>query len=218
MKNFKIKIGLFSLLAVLAVSVFLTSCEQTVPGVQNVTDISSLTEDELLTKLNSDEDALAFVNAVEELETIMRTALDNSNTSVDMLRGYHDTSDEAALEAMLGNTEFLAVYNEVQIHADKFVQKFPEVGDMLAKFIEHESPVSNSDHLVFSNLEENVVLRGCGCCGKHFWAKNACQAMCIVSGIGCGTLTAVTVWGPYVCALGGFTCAGFCQWYYCDYL
>jgi len=112
MKILKIRLGLFSLVAVLAVSVFLTSCEQTIidsaEAETNSIDNSLLTEDELLAKLNSDEDAMAFILAVEELENIVGNTLQQTNTSVDMLRS--NSQNEAELEALFGETQLLPCY------------------------------------------------------------------------------------------------------------
>gem|GEM_PF-2003892 len=220
MKNFKIKLGLFSLLAILAVSVFLTSCEQTIiDGVQTETDAVSnslLTEDELLAKLNSDEDALAFVSAVEELESIVRNTLQQTNTSIDMFRSH--SQNETELEALFGETQLLAVHSKMEYHAIRFVEKFPNLEENLSKFITHQPSSNYDEHLPFSTLETDITLRGCGCCGANFWAKIACKALCAANGVGCAVLTAVTGWGPYACAVLGLTCSEFCDWYYCEYL
>jgi len=53
MKNLKIKLGLLSLLAILAVSVFLTSCEQ-----ETIFQEQQLTQDEIVAKMQNDSDVI----------------------------------------------------------------------------------------------------------------------------------------------------------------
>jgi len=99
----------------------LTSCEQEVPNVQTEGDIfienSLLSEEELLAKLQADEDAMAFVAAAEELEDIMRTTLKESNTSVDMLRS--NAQNEAELEALFGETQLF----KMKLNSKHYLEK-----------------------------------------------------------------------------------------------
>jgi len=223
MKNLKLKLGLLSLLAVIAVSVFMTSCEQTISTIQTeadaIVDNSLLTEDELLAKLQADEDAMGLATAMEEFEQIMGEALNENNASVNILRSRYETKDEEGLEELFRDTELLAVYDRIEYHANRFVEKFPRIEEDLSKFVTYQPTSIDTNQLPFATLEANMEMRGCGCCwNANYWGKLACKALCIANGVSCAGITSVSVWGPYICALAGFTCTEFCDWYYCDFL
>ncbi len=218
MKNLNLRFALFSIFALFAVSIFMTSCGDTT-ATETPLSNDVLTEEELLAKLQADEDAVAFGQIVEEMDQIVREVLDDDEVSAATLRSLYESQDNAELEKIFGHTNIVELSDKMQYHASKFIEKFPNLEEELSKFESLNPGTNPSEELeMFSNLESNISVRGCGCCGAHYWAKLACKALCVANGTGCAALTAVTGWGPYVCAVAGFSCTEFCDWYYCHYL
>jgi len=98
MKILKIKLGFYSLLAVLATSVFLISCEQEVVRDQANT---LLNEEQLALAFEQDENVTRFDELVQEQLTTFIGKIKENDVDVEQIKALHITGDYEAVYTML---------------------------------------------------------------------------------------------------------------------
>jgi len=99
MKNLKIKLGLFSLLAILAASAFLTSCEQEV--ITDQTD-TILNQEQLLSAFEQDENVARFVELTTQGQTEFIEKIKENEVDIEAMKALHISENYEAIYEMLG--------------------------------------------------------------------------------------------------------------------
>jgi len=153
MKNLKIKLGLFSLLAVLAASVFFTACQQEEILTESITDVN-LTDAEAVNfilpwgydKEMSAEEEAEYINSIDD-ETFDK--LIQSSTILD----YFISLDKA--QVLADNSAYGDIFGE----------------NTLSSYLTKEE-IKNFDS--FTGLDQNIESRwGCDC-GSWYYYETKC--------------------------------------------
>jgi len=99
MKTLKIKLGFFSLLAVLTASVFLTSCEQEV--VNNQMDDTLLNEEQIVLAFQQDENVARLVELAIQQHTTFIEKIEENDVDVEQLKALYIAGDYNTVYTML---------------------------------------------------------------------------------------------------------------------
>jgi len=186
MKNLKIRFGLFSLLTVLAVSVFLTSCQQE--------DIlpEELTQDEIVAKMQNDTDVADLLSKTDEIRTeFMEKAITNNVSAETMIEAMEAGTFNELLETMgIDVAEYQQSMAEIQQLSQTVLNKYPSIETC-------ESCESENKEIELAELQtmlDAAYLRGCSGWG---WVKyTTCVAGCALStaGVGYAICSLVCYW------------------------
>ncbi len=148
MKNLKIKFGLFSLLAILAVSVFLTSCEQEIIEAPVSLSESDLME-QRVNEMISDADYHEFDRLQHDLLNQVFEVLDRNDIVMSELHSIYVEDGGERLNEIFSDASFLEIQQELSLVTEKLTAKY---GDILA--VEEGMEVNYTIGEVLLNLAE----------------------------------------------------------------
>lgn len=155
MKNLKVKSILFSLFAVLMVSVFMISCDQETI-VDSAEDLTSLAE-----RISEDSDAIAFIVASERVRIVVDEKIQDNQIAYDR---YVVAEDFDAIRELLNyDTEILPLENELSEKREIVLEKYPNIEDI--------------EGITIGSQLEEVTSRG-WC--RNYWSYHWCTTACAV--------------------------------------
>lgn len=170
MKTLKIKLGLFSLLAILAGSIFLTSCEQEV--VSNPID-TLLTDEQLVLAFEQDENVTRFAELAEEQLATFTEKIKENNVDVDQIKALHIAGDYETLYTMLNidATEFENQTREIEQLAAQIKNDHPALMECTS-CADNKADIDAQYEALQVSINTEIQMRGCS------WKYYACMATC----------------------------------------
>jgi len=173
MKNLKIRLGLFSLLAVLAVSVFLTSCEQDV--VINPVE-TELSQEELTSALNTDEDFILLMELTTERRLTLTANIKENDIDISAMQELHSSENYEGIYNLLGlNVEDFENQNQrIQALSIKVTEKYPSLMQECTTCTElTEQDIQLQYEALQTVLDADINMRAC-----WSWKYAACAVGC----------------------------------------
>ena len=173
MNFLKIKLGVFSLLAVLAVSVFLTSCEQ---DVMINTPETELSQEELLSTLNTDSDFILLMELTTERRQVLITNIKENNVDISTIQELHLSEKYDGIYHLLGldMEDFENQNEQIQELSIKLTEKYPSLMQECTTCTESiEQNVEFQYEALQTVLDADINMRAC-----WSWRYAACAVGC----------------------------------------
>lgn len=171
MKFLKMKFAAFSLLTVMAASVFLTSCEQknvVNPEVPN--DIQQVIE-----RVIQDADVAEFINTSMEFDKAITERIEANQERFD---AYLLTNDNDKISELIGFDDIVHLYEKMINSASIVSTKFPQISEIGEDDI--EKFYLNNPQFIETSDSENQSMELESRCNGNFW-NNLLFSWCMYS-------------------------------------
>jgi len=171
MKTLKIKLGLLSLLAILAVSVFLTSCEQEV--VSNQMD-TLLNDEQLVSAFEQDENVTRFAELIEQHFATFTEKIKENGVDVEEIKALHIAGDYEAVYTMLNidAIEFENQSREIEQLAAQIKNNHADLMENCTSCADNKADIDAQYEALQVAMNTEVEMRGCS------WKYYVCVAAC----------------------------------------
>jgi len=153
MKNLKIKFGLFSLLAVLTVSVFLTSCEQD--------ELDSISQQEMVQQTNSGE----IDNESIEIYTL---PYGYDNLSESEQNDYVQSLSEEEFQKLVESRNIIQYF--ISLNKTDLLKENFSYGD-IADENTMKTYLSEQEVIAYSQFDTNTQIESRGCCDDWYYTS-----------------------------------------------
>jgi len=205
MKNLKIKLFSFSLLAILIVSVFLTSCEQQEVLMQEQVIEQERALDKIISDFESDPILAEVKDLTYQIQNNTRSSILESKVSIETIAEYHKNHEYDALQEIFADEQLpnlVARHNELSYTLQ---HKYPELyGNLEVE--------TNNDIAMSLNVMMADDISDRWWCNWRYWV---CATAAGAPTVVCMATTLPTIVLPVFCYLGYTAALVICADSYC---
>lgn len=203
MNKLKLNSLLFSLLAMVAVTLFMTSCGKEDVTLEGTTAATEVQIDEILKEFEADPILAELKDVTHQMQTSIRNDFKESGTSIETINNYFKVQDEENLEKIFTDDnlpDLVLRHNELSYTLQ---QKYPSLYQNIS--------VPNNISEGLNHLLDEQYLESRGCSGWYWVCVSAAGAPTFV----CIVTTLPGIFLPAVCYGGYAAAVALCANTYC---